>query len=200
MIIALLRTLKLGVRNILLHGLRSLLTALGVLFGVASVIAMLAIGEGLSYDVQQRIQALGSNNILVRSVKPPESTSASAEFSRVSSYGLTYNDARRLQDTLPDVEVVVPVRAIFQDIQRRSLREEGRIVGTVPWYTELNNYEVQHGRFLSDVDQREHRGVCVLGDRIARALFPLEDPLGKVVKAGKLMAEGVKSGTRYRLP
>ena len=68
MIAAAYRTFELGMRGVARHVLRSLLTSLGVLFGVASVIAMLAIGEGLSHDVQQRIQALGSNNILVRSI------------------------------------------------------------------------------------------------------------------------------------
>ena len=107
MIATAMRTLKLGVRSLLLHGLRSLLTCMGVLFGVASVIAMLAIGEGLSFDVQQRIQALGSNNVLVRSIKPPDSNAASAERSRISKYGITYQDAQRIQESVPGVEVVV---------------------------------------------------------------------------------------------
>ena len=179
------RTLQLGVRSLLLHGLRSFLTCVGVLFGVASVIAMLAIGEGLSFDVQQRIQALGSNNILVRSVKPPESTSASAERSRISSYGLTYQDAERIKNTLERVEVVVPVRALFQDIRYSDRRSEGRIVGTVPWYVKTNKYRVKHGRFLSSLDLRSNRRVCVLGSSIAQELFPLEDPLGRMVKLGK---------------
>ncbi len=179
------RTLKLGVQSLLLHGLRSLLTCMGVLFGVASVIAMLAIGEGLSFDVQQRIQALGSNNVLVRSVKPPESNSASAERSRISKYGITYRDVQRIQETVPGIEVVVPVRAIYQDSRFRDRRMEARVVGTLPLYRNVNRYQVSEGRFLSAIDLKQSRAVCVLGDRIARDLFPLEDPLGKIVKAGK---------------
>ena len=185
MIGGLFRTFQLGMRSLLLHGLRSLLTCMGVLFGVASVIAMLAIGEGLSADVQARIQALGSNNILVRSVKPPENQNASAERARISSYGLTYADAERLQKTLPQAEVVVPVRAIYQDIRFYKYRSEGRIVGTIPWFTRTNQYRVKKGRFLSSVDLRSHRRVCVLGSTIARELFPLEEPIGKLVKLGK---------------
>ena len=69
-----LRTVQLGIRSLYLHKMRSALTMLGIIFGVCSVIAMLAIGEGASYEAQQAIKKLGSNNIIVRSVKPPEET------------------------------------------------------------------------------------------------------------------------------
>ena len=178
------RVFRLGIRSVLLHGLRSMLTGLGVLFGVASVIAMLAIGEGLSYDVQTRIQALGSNNIMIESVKPPESNSASQGTSRTAIYGITYEDARRIQDTLSEVEIVVPVREILKDCWNGERRAEGRIRGTIPFYRELNRYPVDAGRFLTEMDLDLHQPVCVLGSAIARELFPLEDPLGKLVKLG----------------
>lgn len=184
MIVAITRTLHLGVRNILLHGLRSLLTCLGVLFGVASVIAMLAIGEGASFDIQQRIQAMGSNNILIRSIKPSTSGNTSDTTSRVSSYGIVYDDVQRIQETLDHVDVVVPVRAIYKEVRFKDRRIEGRIVGTIPWFTKTNDYKTELGRFLSEVDMQAHRPVCVLGNRMARQLFPLESPLGKLVKLG----------------
>jgi len=184
MIISATRTFALGLRGVARHGLRSLLTSLGVLFGVASVIAMLAIGEGLSHDVQARIQALGSNNILVRSLKPPESSSAGAERSRLSIYGLTYDDAARMKETLPNAQVVVPVRAIYQDARFRDRRADARVVGTVPWFGETNRFELDGGRFISEIDVEARAPVCVLGARIASELFPLEDPLGKLLKLG----------------
>lgn len=76
--------LRTGVRSLLLHKLRSILTTLGVLFGVASVVAMLAIGEGASEEAQEQIKKLGSQNVILRSVKPPENL-ASNESTRVSS-------------------------------------------------------------------------------------------------------------------
>jgi putative ABC transport system permease protein len=179
-----LRTFELGLRGVARHGLRSLLTSLGVLFGVASVIAMLAIGEGLSHDVQQRIQALGSNNILVRSIKPPESSSAGAERSRMSIYGLTYEDAERMKETLPNAQIVVPVRAIYQDARFEDRRSEARIVGTVPWFGETNKFELAAGRFVSEIDLHTRAPICVLGAAVARELFPLEEPIGKLVKLG----------------
>ena len=184
MIAAAYRTFELGMRGVARHVLRSLLTSLGVLFGVASVIAMLAIGEGLSHDVQQRIQALGSNNILVRSIKPPESSNAGAERSRLSVYGLTYTDAERMQKTLPNAQVIVVVRAIYHDARYLDRRCEARIVGTVPWFGDTNKFELDSGRFVGEIDLRTHAPVCVLGAAVARELFPLEEPLGQLVKLG----------------
>lgn len=184
MITAIWRTFHLGLRGVARHGLRSLLTSLGVLFGVASVIAMLAIGEGLSHDVQARIQALGSNNILVRSLKPPESSSAAAERSRLSVYGVTYQDAARMQKTLPNAQIVVPVRAIYQDARYADRRADARIVGTVPWFGETNDFKLESGRFVTEIDLETRAPICVLGATISRELFPLEEPLGKLLKLG----------------
>src|SRR5213595_4192956 len=86
------RTIRLGMRSLWLHRLRSLLTVLGIVFGVCSVIAMLAIGEGASFEAQEQIKNLGSQNIIVRSVKPPEEQKVSEKASQsfVLQYGITY--------------------------------------------------------------------------------------------------------------
>src|SRR5246500_3285821 len=88
------RTVRLGIKSLWLHRLRSLLTALGIVFGVCSVIAMLAIGEGASFEAQEQIKNLGSQNIIVRSAKPPEEQKVSDKGSQnyVLQYGLTYKD------------------------------------------------------------------------------------------------------------
>src|SRR5437763_15086718 len=100
------RAMRLGVRSLWLHRLRSLLTMLGIVFGVCSVIAMLAIGEGASHEAQEQIKNLGSQNIIVRSIKPPEQAKASDQGSQQSyvlQYGLTYADVKRLRATISDV-------------------------------------------------------------------------------------------------
>src|SRR2546426_11023797 len=97
-------TVRLGIKSLLLHKLRSALTMLGIIFGVCSVIGMLAIGEGASYEAQQAIKKLGSSNIIVRSVKPPEEMKASGGTrSFAVEYGLTYRDAASIQTTVPGV-------------------------------------------------------------------------------------------------
>ncbi len=95
------RTFKVGLKSLWLHRLRSLLTALGIIFGVCSVIAMLAVGEGASFEAQEQIRQLGSNNIIIRSVKPSEEQKLNTQRSFVSDYGLTYLDLSRLRDTIP---------------------------------------------------------------------------------------------------
>src|SRR5260370_15689671 len=101
------RTIRLGIRSLWLHRLRSFLTVLGIVFGVCSVIAMLAIGEGASYEAQEQIKNLGSQNIIIRSVKPPEEQKVSDKRSQryVLQYGLTYADTRRVKTTIPGVVV-----------------------------------------------------------------------------------------------
>src|SRR6516225_6665512 len=88
------RVMRLGLKSLWLHKLRSLLTVLGIVFGVCSVIAMLAIGEGASFEAQEQIKNLGSQNIILRSVKPPEEQKVSDKGSQnyVLQYGVTYND------------------------------------------------------------------------------------------------------------
>src|SRR5436853_50727 len=81
-------TFLLGLKNLRLHKLRSLLTALGIIFGVAAVIIMVAIGEGTKQAALEQMEQLGAKNILIRSVKPPESTEASGKTSRILEYGL----------------------------------------------------------------------------------------------------------------
>ena len=84
------RTVILGFKSLWLHRLRSLLTVLGIVFGVCSVIAMLAVGEGASYEAQEQIRRLGSNNIILRSLKPIDEKQSSGGRSYVLEYGLTY--------------------------------------------------------------------------------------------------------------
>ncbi len=188
------RILKLGGKSLLRHMLRSMLTMLGIVFGVGAVVAMPAVGEGASYESQERIKRLGSQNIIIRSVKPPEeqkagTTSTARHGLSATTYGLTYADAERTRSTVPGVEVLVPVREVRRDIWRGGGRINGRVLGTVPWYLETLGQEVQKGRFLSSVDMRRRAPVCVIGFEVARKLFPYEDPIGKRVKiAGTIVS------------
>jgi len=93
------RIWRLAAKSLWLHRLRSTLTALGVVFGVMSVVAMLAIGEGASFEAQQQIRRLGSRNLILQSVKPPESSSAAATISWVVAYGLTQQDYEAVLET-----------------------------------------------------------------------------------------------------
>src|SRR5260221_10423793 len=129
------RSIRLGLRSLWLHRLRSLLTVLGIVFGVCSVIAMLAIGEGASFEAQEQIKNLGSQNIILRSVKPPEEEKVSNKGNQryVLQYGLTYADIKRIKSTIPGVTVVVPGRIMREYVWNISRRMDCEIMGTVPW-------------------------------------------------------------------
>ncbi len=176
------RTFKLGVKSLWMHRLRSVLTTLGIVFGVCSVIAMLAIGEGASQATQAIIARLGSTNLIAETVELPKERADTGETQQVRSYGLTYKDAESIRNTLPDVEVVVPIREIDQEARYLKRKVAIKIVGTIPWYTEVSPIHVVHGRFLSSIDLHQQRSVCVVDEQLVRGLFGFDDPVGKDVQ------------------
>jgi len=176
------RTVKLGVKSLWMHRLRSTLTTLGIIFGVASVIAMLAIGEGASQDAQEQIARLGSRNVIIKTVKPPEEQDASGESSTMLDYGLTYSDAERFRNGIPDVEVIVPIRRLTEQAWYRNRKASIEIVGTVPWHPDTSPIKVKMGRFLSSTDMHYKQSVCAVDERVVRELFAFDDPLGQDVK------------------
>jgi putative ABC transport system permease protein len=176
-------TIRLGVKSLMLHKLRSVLTMLGIIFGVCSVIAMLAIGEGASYEAQQAIKKLGSQNIIIRSVKPPEDAKKAGIGRGVAlDYGLTYEDGSRIQATIPGVVRVLPVRIIREDVRFFQNSVPCQILGTLPFYASVVGLDVLRGRFLSETDEINRDNVCVLTASLAQRLFPYEDPLTQSVK------------------
>jgi putative ABC transport system permease protein len=180
------RAVRLGVKSLWLHRLRSFLTMLGIVFGVCSVIAMLAIGEGASFEAQEQIKNLGSQNIILRSTKPPEEQKISDKGSQsyVLQYGITYTDVKRIRATIPGVSVVLPARIIRDYVWNISRRVDCDVIGTVPWYPEMRNQRVAEGRFFGDYDMDAQSSVCVLGAEMVRTLFPVTSPLGQQVRVG----------------
>ena len=179
----LLSTVRLGIKSLLLHKLRSILTMLGIIFGVCSVIAMLAIGEGASYEAQEAIKKLGSENIILRSIKPPEDTKqAGTGRGSAIDYGLTYKDGARIQSTIPGVKRVLPVRIIRENVRFGANNIPCQVLGTMPFYTDIVGLDIVRGRFLSEIDERNNANVCVLTVGLAERLFPYQDPLEQSVR------------------
>ncbi|QDS92523.1 Macrolide export ATP-binding/permease protein MacB [Roseimaritima multifibrata] len=188
-------TLKLAIRNVLLHKMRSFLTLLGTILGVASVIAMLSVGEGSKKEALAQIRKLGAANVIVRSIKPkPDEASGSnaTQPGMVSTtgkqtiqYGLTRADLRILQE-LPTVEKTVPMLALRKAVQhgRRRL-SEARILGTIPEFAVVKGVTVRPGgRFLRAEDERSMANVAVLTQGAAVALFGFHNPVGEPLLIG----------------
>lgn len=179
------RTFRLGLKSLMLHKLRSTLTMLGMLFGVAAVIAMLAVGEGASFEARERYKAMGTTNILIRSKKPPATEQSSSEsvWSAVV-YGLTYKEFEEIQETLTEAKHVVAVRETTCELRHSAEWTSSVVIGTSPEYIDVVNMKVAEGRWLSELDVDEFANVAVLGARAAQTLFPLTNPLGEMVDTG----------------
>ena len=178
------RTLKLGIKSLWLHRLRSTLTALGIIFGVASVIAMLAIGEGASRTAQEQIARLGSLNIIVKTVQPPEDQHATGQQQSMQEYGLTYQDAERFRNSIPNAQVIVPVRRVAHQAWYRNRRIPIEVIGTVPWHLETSPIRLIIGRFLASTDMDYRQDICIVDERIVNELFAFDDPINQFVKIG----------------
>jgi len=182
---ALSRTFRLGLKSLWLHKLRSFLTMLGIVFGVASVIAMLAVGEGASHAAQEQIRQQGSQNIILRSVKPPENEQGSSGKTRMIEYGITQKDLKRIRATLPMVGVIVPGRIFREQVWNVGNRLDCDVMGTITWFTEMNNREMASGRFFTEAEMERRASVCVLDAEIVPTLFPREAAIGKSVRVGR---------------
>lgn len=177
----LVRNVQLGIKTLWLHRLRSGLTILGVVFGVASVIAMLAVGEGASRDAIEQIRKLGSRNIILTSVKPPNDA-GNAENQRVSTYGLFYDDDLRLQETIPTIVRTAPARQLRKTARMGDLTMEMRVVGTTSSWFDLVDRGVIAGRVFNERDVQQARPVCVLTEHGARRLLATENTIGQPVR------------------
>ena len=164
---------------------------LGVILGVGSVIAMLAVGEGSKKEALERIRQLGANNVIIRSVKPAgqeeddSATAATQSRARVLEYGLKHSDFERLKATLPTIKKAVPIALVVQDAQNRHRRmPNARILGTTPDLLDVKNLAVYRGRFITNVDNFNTRNIAVLAAGAAERLFKFEDPVGESVLLG----------------
>ena len=175
-----LRTLRLGIKSLALHPLRSGLTMLGILIGVWAVIVLTAISQGASDQVQKQIESLGANTIIVRSQKPPEEKLAGM---RASQYGLMRSDLDLILSSVPTINKAIPIREIRRQFTYRDRVVDGRLVGCTTGYADVNSLLIRErgGRFLSDADGIRADTVCVVSAGVAERLFPYEEPLGKRV-------------------
>lgn len=165
-------TVLLSFRSLALHKLRSGLTILGIIFGVASVITMLAVGEGTSSAAQESIRQLGSNNIIIDSVKK-ESENASG----VMTYGITYLDLERIQETIPNIEESVRQRLYEGEVRFTEYTEDAKVVACDAGIFKVKDIAIKKGRALSSFDLTNRNNVCVIDGALAKKLFPYQDPL-----------------------
>lgn len=178
------RDVKLGIKNLLLHKLRSFLTMLGVVFGVGSVIAMLAVGEGASKQALDQIRKLGSQNIIISSMKAIEDESSSNTRALMNIYGLLYEDEKRIKESFVNVMQTVPVKLVRKEGRLGTRALELRLVGTTPGWFELVQRRVISGRVLMQRDFDTLANVVVLTEHGVRSLMATQSTIGQTIRLG----------------
>jgi len=179
-----LRITRLGARSLMLHPLRSFLTALGIIIGVGTVIYMLAIIEGRAEETQRKIRARGASNILIKAKKPSDEGNATQSRSRMVQYGITWDDARAIEEGLPQVKTIVPIRHVNSTIYRNEFSSDTVTFATVPWYPEVTRAQIATGRWFTELEYERAEPVAVIGDELRRRLFQFRDPLHQSIRVG----------------
>jgi putative ABC transport system permease protein len=178
------RNIRLGIKDITLHKMRSFLTMLGVVFGVGSVVAMLAVGEGASKQALDQIKKLGSNNIVINSVKPSGESQENTQTSRMSMYGLLHADRTRIDESIPVVTRTVPVKLIQKKAFLGERYMEMRVVGTTDDWAKLVKRPLVAGRFMTAEDVENATGVCILTEFAARKILATKSSIGQSIRLG----------------
>lgn len=158
------------------HKTRTFLTMLGIIFGVGAVISMLAIGEGARRKALDQISSLGLKNIIIRNQSDTQTDS--------NIPLLEERDVEALLNIVEDLEYGTGLITMNTDVKYESLLEDRKIVGTTPAYFQMMELDMKAGGFFSDLDNRSHNRVCVVGSDIARDLFKLKSAPGKRIKIG----------------
>ena len=164
------------------HKFRSFLTMLGIIFGTASVITMVSIGEGAKKQAMAKYQDLGVSNIIIRD---KDLTDADLEVVRTKfSQGLSLGDIKAITEIVPGVTEVAPQSEAKLDAMYGDKSSKATVIGVTPEVTRILNYRISKGLFINQDHYDRELKVCVLGANIARELFSYEDPLGKNIKLG----------------
>jgi putative ABC transport system permease protein len=182
-----LSNLSIAAEALLANKVRSMLTALGIIFGVAAVIAMLAIGNGARQEILEQIRLVGVNNVVITSVFEQDQGDLNAaeqqqpaRFSR----GLHLSDAEAILDVLPSVTAVSPEVVYETEIIREGFKRSSRVVGVTPAYFEISNLLLADGQGFTEEQLAKGQGVCIIGATIAKRFFNKEPALGNYIKVG----------------
>lgn len=171
---------KLAVAGLTDHKMRSFLTMLGIIFGVASVIAMLSIGEGAKREAIAKYQDLGVNNIIVR--EKPLSDTDLEEVRAKFSPGLSLNDAATIAEIVPGIARIASQAEINSDVRFADLSVKSTVIGVTPEFLGMMNYRLREGEFINRSHYDQRLKVCVVGSGVASSLFRGGDVLGKMIK------------------
>ena len=181
-----------GIEAIFDNRLKSMLTALGIIFGVAAVISMMAIGNGAEQEILDQIKMVGVNNIIVTPTKisidgsnPSNGNNNSPGRSKFSK-GLTLLDAQAMEEVIPTIDKISPVVTFNYSAMIDGKSSPVILEGVDPVYFELFNIGLQAGEIFNNQQSRTSQPVCLIGDNIKNTFFKQENPIGKSIKCGQI--------------
>ncbi|MCX6223144.1 MAG: ABC transporter permease, partial [Bacteroidia bacterium] len=176
-----------AVEAIMANKLKSILTALGIIFGVAAVISMLAIGQGAQKEILDQIKLVGVNNIIVEPIIDQSSSGTSEEGKKESkkfSNGLNLLDVKAIREVIPTVKAVSSEVQLNSFVQHNQIRRPTVLMGVSPSYFTLFNLGLEKGDLFNAIHEETGQAVCVIGYNVAALLFPAENPLDQFIKVG----------------
>jgi putative ABC transport system permease protein len=173
--------LKMGLASLFAHKLRSLLTMLGMIFGVGAVVAMLSITAGAQKEMMSFIDQLGVNNIIVEAREAVDQNELQTV--RAISPGLTFRDYRAISENVSGLVAITPRKRFKpQRVLPKTAQEPPQLIGVLPNFVEINSLKLVAGRFFSEEENRASAPVCVLGELAKVNLLGYDDAIGKYVK------------------
>ncbi|CAN5477298.1 ABC transporter permease [soil metagenome] len=174
---------------VLANKVRSILTALGIIFGVAAVIAMLAIGNGAQQEILEQIKLVGVNNIVITPVieqseeKLADESSQKAD-KKTFTPGLNLEDVKAIVHLFPNLEKVSPEILIETYIIKGGTRRSAKLVGVTPNFFDVGNFTLASGKMFNEEQMIRGEPVCIIGKGIKVKFFSDEEPIGKLIKCG----------------
>lgn len=184
----LLANLYIAVDAVIANRLRSLLTALGIIFGVAAVIAMLAIGNGAQQEILNQIKLVGVNNIVIKPIIEQKDEKVNEKVGKKEkkkfSPGLTVRDVESFKETIPTLSQVSPEIILDTYVIRNGFRRSAKLVGVDPAYFKIYDFQLSDGTLFNKRQLKIGSPVCIIGSALKSRFFPKENPIGKTMKVG----------------
>jgi len=176
--------IRIALESILSNKLKSILTALGIIFGVAAVISMLAIGKGAQQEILDQIKMVGVNNILISPIVQEKDASQEEGEKQLNKFsrGLTLLDVEAIRNTIPAVKRISPEISFNSTIVLSGMRYTAKLVGVSNDYFELYNLPLSMGVFFNDYQEEYGIQVCIIGANIRAKFFSQVDPIGQYLK------------------
>ena len=177
-------TIRTGLAAVATHRLRSALTVLGILIGIAAVILTVGLGEGAQAQVSAEVSALGSNLLIVTPGSTTSSTGVRGGFGTASTLTVANATALASKTVAPDIAAVAPTTTSSEELTYNTTNWTSSVIGTNPDWLSVRNESLAEGRFIVDQDVTDHAAVVVLGSETAEELFGFRDPVGDTVNVG----------------